>query len=62
MIRSVRELMRETTRELTRRQKQFFVWAGLAGLGLRVLLVVCFPGVVDDSRLYANIEIGRAHV
>ncbi len=33
----------------------FFAWVGLAGLGLRVLLVVYFPGVVDDSRLYANI-------
>jgi len=51
MIRCVRDLVRE----LTRRQKQFFAWASLAGLGLRVLLVVYFPGVVDDSRLYANI-------
>ncbi|MGP0021369.1 MAG: ArnT family glycosyltransferase [Candidatus Sulfotelmatobacter sp.] len=51
MIRCVRELVRE----LTRRQKRFFAWASLAGLGLRVLLVVYFPGVVDDSRLYANI-------
>jgi 4-amino-4-deoxy-L-arabinose transferase-like glycosyltransferase len=51
MIRCVRELVRE----LTRKQKRFFAWATLAGLSLRVLLVVYFPGVVDDSRLYANI-------
>ena len=38
-----------------RNKARFFVWAGLAGLGLRVLLVVYSPGVVDDSRLYANI-------
>ncbi|HME34210.1 MAG TPA: glycosyltransferase family 39 protein [Candidatus Sulfotelmatobacter sp.] len=37
------------------KKARFFAWASLAGLGLRVLLVVCFPGVVDDSRLYANI-------
>ena len=55
MIRCVRERVRVLTRELTRKQKQFFAWAGLAGLGLRVLLVVYFPGVVDDSRLYADI-------
>ena len=34
---------------------RFFLAAGLAGLGLRLLLVWRFPGVVDDSRLYANI-------
>jgi 4-amino-4-deoxy-L-arabinose transferase-like glycosyltransferase len=55
MIRSVRGLVRELSQELTRKQKQFFAWASLAGLGLRVLLGVYFPGVVDDSRLYANI-------
>lgn len=33
----------------------FFVWASLAGLALRLLLIVYFPGVVDDSRFYANI-------
>jgi len=51
MIRCVRERVRE----LSRKQKRFFAWVSLAGLGLRVLLVVYFPGVVDDSRLYANI-------
>ena len=29
--------------------------ASLAALGLRLLFVVRFPGVVDDSRLYANV-------
>jgi 4-amino-4-deoxy-L-arabinose transferase-like glycosyltransferase len=31
------------------------VWASLAAVGLRLVFVVWFPGVVDDSRLYANI-------
>jgi len=47
MIRSVRDLIRK--------QARFFAWASLAALGLRLLLVVRFPGVVDDSRFYANI-------
>ena len=55
MIRCVLERVRELAPELTRKQKQFFAWATLSGLGLRVLLVVYFPGVVDDSRLYANV-------
>jgi len=55
MIRCVREPVRELTRELTTKQKWFFAWASLAGLSLRGLLVVYFPGVVDDSRLYADI-------
>jgi 4-amino-4-deoxy-L-arabinose transferase-like glycosyltransferase len=55
MIRCVRERLRELSRDLSGKQKQFFAWASLAGLSLRVLLVVYFPGVVDDSRLYANI-------
>ncbi len=38
-----------------RKQARFFVWAGLAGLVLRLALVVKFPAVVDDSRLYADI-------
>lgn len=42
-------------RELVRKKARFFLGAGLAGLGLRLLLVWRFPGVVDDSRLYANI-------
>ncbi len=34
---------------------RFFVAATLAGLALRIFWVLRFPGVVDDSRLYANI-------
>jgi len=41
--------------ELVRKKARFFLGAGLAGLGLRLLLVWRFPGVVDDSRFYANI-------
>jgi 4-amino-4-deoxy-L-arabinose transferase-like glycosyltransferase len=34
---------------------RFFVWASLAAVALRLVFVVWFPAVVDDSRLYANI-------
>jgi len=47
MIRSVLELVRKHAR--------FFAVAALAGLGLRLLFILRFPGVVDDSRLYADI-------
>lgn len=47
--------MRELRRDLIKRKARFFVAAGLAALGLRMLFVLYFPGVVDDSRLYANI-------
>ena len=42
-------------RELVRNKARFFFVTSLAALGLRLLLVLRFPGVVDDSRLYANI-------
>jgi 4-amino-4-deoxy-L-arabinose transferase-like glycosyltransferase len=42
-------------RELLRKNVRFFVLAGLAGLGLRIVFVLWFPAVVDDSRLYADI-------
>src|SRR3984893_9523717 len=47
MIRSVRELVQN--------KAGFFLGAGLAALGLRLLLVVYFPAIVDDPRFYANI-------
>ena len=47
MIRSVREPVRK--------HAKFLVAASLAGLGLRLLAVTYFPGIVDDSRFYANI-------
>ena len=47
MIRSVRDLLRSKAR--------FFVLATLAALALRLFLVWKFPGLVDDSRLYADI-------
>lgn len=34
---------------------RFFLLAGLAGIALRLVFVVWFPAVVDDSRLYADI-------
>jgi 4-amino-4-deoxy-L-arabinose transferase-like glycosyltransferase len=42
---------------LVRRNARFFLIASLAGLGLRLLFVLRFPGIVDDSRLYANIAL-----
>ena len=54
MIRSVRELAR-AARIPAKEKRGSLWWASLAALGLRVLLVVYFPAVVDDSRFYANI-------
>src|SRR5271167_28419 len=42
-------------RVLLQKKARFFVGASLAALALRCLWVAYFPGVVDDSRLYANI-------
>jgi 4-amino-4-deoxy-L-arabinose transferase-like glycosyltransferase len=41
--------------ELVRKNARFFLGAVLAALALRLLFVFRFPGVVDDSRLYADI-------
>jgi len=49
-MRCVRELGR-----LVRQQARFFAAAGLAGLALRLALMIWFPAIVDDSRLYADI-------
>ena len=38
-----------------RKQARFFLGASLAGLALRLFLVFRSPGIVDDSRLYADI-------
>jgi 4-amino-4-deoxy-L-arabinose transferase-like glycosyltransferase len=58
-IRSVQkpltELPGRTLRDLLKTKARFFLLAALAALGLRLFLVFRFPGVVDDSRLYANI-------
>ena len=45
--------------ELLRKDKdsRFFLAATLAALALRLLFVLHFPGVVDDSRLYADIAM-----
>ncbi len=43
--------------ELVRKNARFFFAASLAGLALRLLFVLHFPGVVDDSRLYADIAM-----
>jgi 4-amino-4-deoxy-L-arabinose transferase-like glycosyltransferase len=41
--------------ELVRKDARFFLAASLAALALRLLFVLHFPAVVDDSRLYADI-------
>ncbi|MCU1303909.1 MAG: hypothetical protein JWQ87_4193 [Candidatus Sulfotelmatobacter sp.] len=40
---------------LVRKDARFFLAATLLGLALRLVFVVHFPAVVDDSRLYADI-------
>lgn len=40
---------------LVRKHARFFLGVTLAGLALRLLWVIYFPAVVDDSRLYADI-------
>jgi hypothetical protein len=42
-------------RELVQKNARFFFVAGFAALALRLFFVFKFPGVVDDSRLYANV-------
>jgi len=49
-MRCVREMGR-----FVRQRAGFFARAGLAGFALRLALVIWFPAVVDDSRLYADI-------
>jgi Dolichyl-phosphate-mannose-protein mannosyltransferase len=44
-----------TVLELVRKDARFFLAATLAGLALRLVFVLHFPAVVDDSRLYADI-------
>jgi 4-amino-4-deoxy-L-arabinose transferase-like glycosyltransferase len=40
---------------LTRTHARFFLWSTLLGFALRIFLVFGAPGIVDDSRLYADI-------
>jgi 4-amino-4-deoxy-L-arabinose transferase-like glycosyltransferase len=41
--------------QLVRKDVRFFLAATLAALALRLLFVLHFPGIVDDSRLYSDI-------
>jgi 4-amino-4-deoxy-L-arabinose transferase-like glycosyltransferase len=43
--------------QLLRKNARFFVAGTLAALALRLLFVLHFPGIVDDSRLYADIAM-----
>jgi 4-amino-4-deoxy-L-arabinose transferase-like glycosyltransferase len=47
--------------ELVRKNARFFLATSLVALALRLLFVFRFPGVVDDSRLYANIATNWLH-
>ena len=44
-----------SVRELVRSKARFFLLSTFAALALRLMLVWLAPGVVDDSRLYADI-------
>ena len=48
-------------RELAGKKARFFLAASLAALALRLLLVLRFPGVVDDSKFYADIAENWLH-
>ena len=50
MMRTVRERANVVPEQL-----RFYIWSSLAALAFRLFLVLRFPGVVDDSRLYADI-------
>jgi 4-amino-4-deoxy-L-arabinose transferase-like glycosyltransferase len=43
--------------ELVRKNARLFFAASLAAIALRLLFILHFPGVVDDSRLYADIAM-----
>ena len=43
--------------QLARKDVRFFLAASLAALALRLGFLLHFPGVVDDSRLYADIAM-----
>jgi 4-amino-4-deoxy-L-arabinose transferase-like glycosyltransferase len=43
--------------KLVRENARFFLAASLAGLALRLIFLLHFPGIVDDSRLYADIAM-----
>ena len=43
--------------QLLRKDVRFFLAATLAALGLRLVFLLHFPGIVDDSRLYADIAM-----
>jgi 4-amino-4-deoxy-L-arabinose transferase-like glycosyltransferase len=43
--------------QLLRKDARFFLAAGLMALALRLLFALHFPGIVDDSRLYADIAM-----
>ena len=46
---------------LVRKNARFFFAASLAALALRLVFVLHFPAVVDDSRLYADIATNWLH-
>lgn len=42
-------------RDILRRHFRFFLWATLAALALRLLFVIRFPAITDDSYIYGEI-------
>ncbi|HTW30131.1 MAG TPA: glycosyltransferase family 39 protein [Candidatus Sulfotelmatobacter sp.] len=53
--------MMRSVLELVRKKAWFFVATSMAALALRLFLVLRFPAVVDDSRLYADIAKNWMH-
>jgi hypothetical protein len=43
--------------QLLRKDARFFLAGSLAAWALRLVFVLHFPGIVDDSRLYADIAM-----
>jgi len=44
-----------SVRQLVRQHLRFFLFAALAGVGLRLLFIFRFPGVINDSFVYGDI-------
>lgn len=40
---------------MLRKDRRFFLWAGLGGLALRLFFLVYFPAMTDDSRVYIDL-------
>lgn len=53
--RAIMRTVRGPVPGIIRKHARFFLWSSSAAVALRLFLVLRFPAVVDDSRLYADI-------